>query len=584
MTHNQIDYKNTKTKEREADEKERSNKVNEKETQRHNKEMERTGKYQALGNIGGSIGKIIGAANDPAWYNLNPQLVKDAASISFGTPLGNASGFPTVGGENAKEQNALPGILTIQFAPGIGKSGNPSSAINIAAKNIYAWVRHANSGSRNYDSPDLMQYMFAMASAYAYYATMIRLYAAAMHTDPANWYYQRNLVRALGANPDSIFGNLAQLRAHINLYATKLRTFNVPSNFPLFHRLMWLCSNVFKDQDIKKAQLFAFVPRYLHKYNFAGVSCDAVIFMGEPGVDDTQLSSLESLSNFGNQLLDTLQRSEDIGIMSGDILKAYGESGLFTIADMGETADLNPVYSQEVLSQINTARVFGEPFSAAELSIRQHENGFIYQGHTAITNGNVGPRLFIAETGLTTWTGDITKIWNFNDNVINMYKDEVSPDDTMVASRLLVSGLCRLLRNWDYDTPNPEQYKLFIELNEYGSEILVGMYLWVSEYSPDDTMVLNKYPVKSVTMLGDADYTLWTKLVQNYPKFDWAPYVHIIAPEWNTTSFNVSALIMDSFDSANYAVISNDVLRSIHAVAIQSLLAVPLAGNKTRKK
>lgn len=98
---------------------------------------------------------------------MNPQLVKDVASLSFRTPLGSPSGLPSRSNPVGRDRRSIPGIMNLYFVPTIGSStAGESSAINIAAKNIYSFVRHENSGRINYDAPDLMLYLLALDSAF----------------------------------------------------------------------------------------------------------------------------------------------------------------------------------------------------------------------------------------------------------------------------------------------------------------------------------------------------------------------------------------------------------------------------------
>lgn len=105
-------------------------------------------------------------------------MVKDVASLSFNLPYGTRSGLPSPSNRESRVTTSVPGILTIRFVTSLGvANGSVASAINVAAKNIYSYVRFANSGARNYDSPDLMMYLLAMDSAYMFYAYLTKLYS-----------------------------------------------------------------------------------------------------------------------------------------------------------------------------------------------------------------------------------------------------------------------------------------------------------------------------------------------------------------------------------------------------------------------
>lgn len=95
--------------------------------------------------------------------------------------------FPSRVADQGRDTFVVPGIMTFMYAPSIGVAfSTDSAAINVAAKNIYAYVRFANSGARNYDAPNLMTYLLALDSAYQIYACGVRLYAALIQANASN--------------------------------------------------------------------------------------------------------------------------------------------------------------------------------------------------------------------------------------------------------------------------------------------------------------------------------------------------------------------------------------------------------------
>lgn len=110
-------------------------------------------------------------------------MVNDVASLSYFTPIGTTASLPWAG-VTQKYQGAIPTVATISFVTTIGLNDgvqiNEATPINIAASNIYSYVRYTNSGARNYDKPDLMMYLLASDSLYTYVGSLIKIYSAAM--------------------------------------------------------------------------------------------------------------------------------------------------------------------------------------------------------------------------------------------------------------------------------------------------------------------------------------------------------------------------------------------------------------------
>lgn len=108
-----------------------------------------------------------------------------------------------------------------------------------AAKALYAYVRHANSGSANYDAPDLFQYVLSIDSLLMCHALLTRLYSIAKDAKAHDRYFPKGFVQSLGFDNsflDSLLGDLAGFRAFINVLATKINAFYYPSQLTYFTR------------------------------------------------------------------------------------------------------------------------------------------------------------------------------------------------------------------------------------------------------------------------------------------------------------------------------------------------------------
>lgn len=136
---------------------------------------------------------------------------------------------------------------------------------------------------------------------------------------------------------------------------------------------------MFKDGDNVRSQVYQFVPSYLHVYDDVKGALIPIEFA--PYANSAL--TFAKIKDIGEQIISGLMNSEDIGIMSGDILKAYGQEKMFTVDSITEDFDINEIYSEEVLSQINGATVVGDPVTPDDIGINQTTNGFIYQGPTS---------------------------------------------------------------------------------------------------------------------------------------------------------------------------------------------------------
>lgn len=566
MTSNQIAYK-------QAQEQARSNKANESIKKEGLKEQKRSNKTREgieIGKTVSSLAKVIGAANDPSWYNLDKQLVKDVASVSYGQPLGSLVRSYTVQGNVTK----FPGIMAIHFIPTIGITGKTDTTpINVAAKNIYGYVRYANSGARNYEAVDLMLYLLAIDSAITQLQFAKTLYSVALTAKGENWFYGKAMLSQLlggnSAGAEDILNNLSQFRTAINTFAVQLNSFYVPNTMPIYQRHAWIVSNIFKDHEVKKSQTYHFIPEVYYTYDDVnGKLVPSFTPYSSLGVDPTVANIIAMF----NSIITAFTTSEDIGIMSGDILKAYGNSGVFFFDSITEDYHIEATYSPEVLSQINAATLVGscddgsiEDFG---VDIYQDDLGNILMGNaTTKTNVITIPNLTYPEQSTT---------FQYNPLCINMYKDDVSPDDTMVATRLMayISSGTNGTRTVTICGTELCLYATMQYFNSGSSEAsadAIQLYWGMS------------YPLNANST--SATFFRISQAIKDYSKFDWAPrisfalQVALVAP-----AITGHAFIYDSMDVANFAIIGETDLAAMHGVAILSEFGVPLLGKAVRTR
>lgn len=294
--------------------------------------------------------------NDWRWYAQNEQLLRDTASFPYSWPLGNKLNL----GSYAPEVNkgSLPGVMAIYTSSTFGWSDNPNSPVNVAARNIYSYVRHANSGHANYDAPDLMLYLCAMDSLYSYLAYLKRIYGVVNTYSYTNRYYPKAVVEAMHVDFDDIQANLADFRAFINMLAVKVGSMCIPASMSYMAKHMWMYSGLYTDSDQDKAQTYLFVPFGNYRYELVN-DAGALVWHGFIG-ETTPLHTFETLRNTASYMLDPILQSEDMNIMSGDILKAFGAANIYKVEGIGETYTVLPSYQPEVLDQIQNCTLIGD--------------------------------------------------------------------------------------------------------------------------------------------------------------------------------------------------------------------------------
>lgn len=482
--------------------------------------------------------------NDWSWYAKNAQLLKDAASYSFNRP----NGIPVdLANENCGAVLGLssrqPGICAINLAPTIGISTDAQSPINVAAKNIYSYVRHANSGHTNYDSPDLMCYLTAASSAFSFYAFLARIYGLMNLYSPKNRYLPKMLVEAMNVDYDSILSNLSDFRYQINTLANKLAALYVPSTMPYFTRHYWVYSHVWADSPNAKAQLYEYTPVGFWSWSPRTSSTGSSLTLLPLkkcafGQSLQPRATYASLTGMLNTIINALLGDEDVGIMSGDIKKAYGDKLLY-VTTIPEGYSVAPEYNMEVLGQIHNSVSVGWAQSLSNFSVTQDTDGNLIQ--TLKCAGHLGTA--------------ISKVFNSKNEV-------VEPAEVMVGTRL--TTCCSAPYEWTYSTAAYCGYDVL----SCGSEVVVDYTIY--RLSPSSQLGYAALDAQSY-MPRDAAYESNMNMLASWSQFDWAPIIYTYEPIGTLEYQNVA--IFGDLD--NWTVLGPTDIDKLHMTALLSEFGVP---------
>lgn len=515
--------------------------------------------------------------NDWRWYAQNPQLIKDYASYPFGNPLGNPIGVDNPGLSNA----SFPGIMALEFIPAIGWSENENSPINVAAKRLYSFVRHANSGASNYDTPDLMLYMICVDSALMYHSFLKRLYGIIMNATPFNRYYPQALFQAMHVNYDSLVENLSNFRGFINQFAVKLSQLWIPNSMSYMARHSWMCEGLYVDSMTEKAQTYIYTPVKFYQFQFdtngAGMAGTAQF-----PPTGTSLMTYENLVSFGNSLINPMLANEDFGIMSGDILKAFGESGIVKYAMITEDYRILPVYSEEVMSQIENSVILGANADITTQITQTTDVGTGYLVSKPVANiSTTIAKAFLAGHPV------ITDVYNAyvsaysGKKVLNFHHSSPTPEEVMVASRLTVMGTptqTGFLQSGSYGV-------MQFNIDTCGSEIVISAKMYSYLYSQAGANLLIT-PIKTLneftTYSGNDVFSLNAitaalTVVGQVSQFDWHPTLYQFAAYFGAEAsadslMNPQAMIVDA---DYYTVIDKQNMDNMNATALLSEFAIP---------
>lgn len=517
----------------------------------------------------GSEKKYHAPENDVAWYTKSPALLDAAASLPYSYPVGGridlTNSLASVW-DAGSPFRSFSGILALDVLVGPGVSVDGDSAVNIAARDIYSYVRYANSGHSNYDPQDLMMYFLAWDEVSMWIENAKRAYKCMFTYNTQNRYAPRYLVRALGFDYADINANLAQFRYAINALIARFNALNVPTQFSYFTRHKWLYSNIYTDSTTAKAQLYLYRPTLVRKYVETGANGGALKIAAVLN-SDSKLMTFSRFVSVSNTLIDALLGSEDIGIMSGDILKAFGSDKCWVTAMVGEAESLIPVYNMEVLSQVQNATVLGTKAivdESTDFDITQdptiNKGWIIYNPHFSHNSASV----------LKNTLGN--RASNAN-RVITLNITDPKPGDTMVATRLACI------------TKDADESSTSVKFDLYtaGDTVCTNAHVYEVRYGTDEPGLATYDVSINMTMGAPVAYIGRTSLLSlaSLSNFDYHPMatVHF----YDTGASDASFVKAVFFDVDNYTIVNPDVLQKINETAILAEFDIPISTKVTGK-
>ena len=513
--------------------------------------------------------------NHYGWYVPNQDIVNDVSTTFFSYRTGDfmpvacsnwttqpaQSGFKSLSFESSSY--AMPGILWVDFVPVFGNLVDPSSAGNVAATAVYSWIRHANSGARNYDRTDLMLYLLAMDSIYAGITTCQRILSTVMMYNRWNSYTPNVLLRAMGVgSQEGIDGDLAEMRFKLNAMILKASTLAAPATMPIYDRHAYMCANVYVDEPNATAQFYLFRPQYLLKFGYdqKGAGCLNFVSMLDPaGAPKTTWRYIFSVVE---DCINALYGDEDAGIMSGDILKAYGESGLVKLSTVPTDLVLTPVYDHDLLVQLHNATMHGAVYATEQSTTEKptYDNFGIYQ---EIPDTNAAGPYLVNRFTVSSAIGPINP-----DSASHILLDlhmEPTAEAVMRSTRLMNHIVYQA--GFTSDT-RPQIDWLRTEL---GSEIVLHAYvMWYEPTSSDPMGVSSGSILSSYVPYSDLNQAMLSLLLR-WQTFTLAPRL-FVAP--SSASGAASALLpfgqLDRVTALSFA-----ELDRINRVALLGLFNIP---------
>jgi hypothetical protein len=501
--------------------------------------------------------------NDISWYSRSPELLMDAASISWFAPTGQRThimkGAATPGEDLSTTMPTVPGIMTFSTAMIPGYSADNTSAVNVAARDIYSDVRSTNSGGKNYDPANLMMYFIALDSAYGIIAWLRRVHKELCVTSMYNRYLPEVNVRSEGFDYDDLVGHISDLRWFINAMQVKLGGLAIPASLPIFLRHMYLMSNLFADSPNQKSQIYKFVPDGYWFYDDTTVPAK-LVWTKFPDVPLT----FDLIKTIVLNMINALCQSEDIGVMSGDVIRYYGEGVLFRMEPLLPEEVIVPIYNEEMLDQIQNMNIINADLFSYD------KKGDVVPFYITEDPSYTGPSsgaLLCRPVFNYTLNRQLPYAWE-TARVFNIENADPNPAQTMILSRLALSAIPAF---------TAEEHPRLV--NCCGTEIITHAKVWYlndvgGTLTPTQIEAYGTYAYASYDAVSLARLIMFNAF---YRMFDRHPAVYTLTgtadPDWNVLGDS-------NIELSNYTLCDVSTLQKMHDAAVLSEFGVPVIGSR----
>lgn len=441
--------------------------------------------------------------NDPAWYTPSNTLLSNVASFPTDLAVGLPISLETQGSGKLSDgtivpvlNQAQPGVLAFNVVPYVYSNGQPVDPLNLAASALYTAMQVNSSRNPIYQANDLMLYLIAVTSAYSALSWAERAYGTINTYNIMNKYEPEVLVTAQGWDFDDLRKNMAKFRTLINTYAYQLGSFYLPRDISYASRQIFLYEGIYQDANTPKSQFYLYKPH-----------CFLVWTEGDSSSPKTYLQNttmqledftVAEFAELMEQLINPLRQSEDIRLMASDLIKAFGLGNSITLQPIADNFFVKPEYNEEVLMQFENAYILPKPVTLEN----GPENGVIlkFTQESGINNDALATNLTItvgiggdSEWYVSNQTPPSAALVESipanimpNQVLLNFHKDNPSPEDIMVASRVAANPFNKA-KLTQFGTGG---FSL-TEFARSGSELICGASLYYSPIKANSSV--NKY-------------------------------------------------------------------------------------------
>jgi hypothetical protein len=521
--------------------------------------------------------RVVGLSggNHPSWYTVNSTLVDGASRIPWGYIAGKPLTLTSSTG-HTRTNVTVPGVMALEYIPipGIGESSD--DGFNIAAQNVYQYIRKNLSTQATYQPADIMMMFMAIDGIYMQIANLTRLYGLINAWNADNYYLPYDIIHAgYKLSRDEIYSlqkNQNEFRSALNSLIYKTATLYTPVSFTIFDRHNWLFSNIFKDSDATGKAQFYISRLYQTPLLIEDVSTEGTMLEYEVVVSrTTNQNTWNNFLNILNESIEYVRNSDSFNQIMADMKRAYGDevkTWSLTYIPEGYIVSVtdDPYYKE----QLHNSVILGASRSAGIVSYDESTSKVSAFRITQSVDHNV----IISKPYIRLYAEDDYGI-TFNnaalftgERLLNLYTSDTSQDMCVEITRNIPT--CTPLGDWDGSSTDR-----YMRVESAGADLILNAYIY--RHNPDPKLDPDETRFEQLintTTTGLTTDKLGVDIVLLYTAtpFYYCPMMYMM--EENTTT-DTSIVPITEFD--NYGKISDKTLKLMNDAISTSMWAVPVS-------
>lgn len=321
--------------------------------------------------------------NDPNWYFTNPEIAKQAAELSFQSFLGTPG---TIG------KYTMPTIMTIHLNPSPGNTypgaqwaQGQRSGFNMSMTKLYNRLSMKSGRNMAYAPQDVGAAVLGVGELLSMVSFLRRLFGVAKWWNVRNRMVPKQVIKAMGINPDDFFKYYSNYRMRVNTLIMACNQIPIMTNCGYLRKCISLYDNIYVDCDTGMAQLYMYVPYSTwvldETSDSRGTVCATTpvcgALLGAHAVTPITLDNW--LTNILEPMVSKLLTSSTLNLVYADILNLNKTEDL-ALASMDIIAEeyaVVPVHDVMALKQIHNMVAMGGPAPHAETATYTKANDVV---------------------------------------------------------------------------------------------------------------------------------------------------------------------------------------------------------------